>query len=272
MEVLASAAATVIEPGFQERRREAAIRDRLEPVILSGGPQIVLQPIVALADGIRVGAEALSRFPLEWAKPPDEVFGDAASIGVGVELELLAVRCALRHLAEITGYLAINFSPEVLFDVRCLDLLSEFQTDRLVIELSEHDRVLDYPALSNAIAPFRESGIRLAIDDVGAGFSSLRHILLTAPDIIKLDRSIVAGAARDPVLYTLIRSLVDFGHEAGSAVVAEGVEGRDDAAALRAAGVDYAQGWYFGRPGPADQLDDQYEVGDLLDFTAPSIN
>jgi EAL domain-containing protein (putative c-di-GMP-specific phosphodiesterase class I) len=74
------------------------------------------------------------------------------------------------------------------------------------------------------------------------------------------------------VLFTLIRSLVDFGHKSGSAVVAEGVEVRDDAAALRAAGVDYAQGWYFGRPGQADQLDDQYDVGDLLVFTTPSIN
>src|SRR5271154_7427522 len=74
MEVLASAAATIIEPGVQERRREAAIRARLQPVVSSGGPNVLLQPIVALADGARVGAEALSRFPVEWDMPPDEVF------------------------------------------------------------------------------------------------------------------------------------------------------------------------------------------------------
>ena len=65
--------------------------------------------------------------------------------------------------------------------------------DRVLLELSEHDPVEDYPALSSALDPLRAAGLRLAIDDVGAGFSSLRHIVLTAPDVIKLDRSVVAG-------------------------------------------------------------------------------
>jgi EAL domain-containing protein (putative c-di-GMP-specific phosphodiesterase class I) len=106
--------------------------------------------------------------------------------------------------------------------------------------------------------------MRLAIDDVGAGFSSLRHILLTAPDVIKLDRSMVAGAATDSVLQKLVRSLVDFGHGVGAEVVAEGVETRDDAVELRRAGVDYGQGWYFARPAPADQLADSYQVDNLF--------
>jgi GAF domain-containing protein len=92
MEVLARAAATVLEPDEQARRREAEIRGRLQPVITTGGPVVVLQPIVALADGRRVGAEALSRFPAEWAKPPDEVFREATSVGSGALLEVLALR------------------------------------------------------------------------------------------------------------------------------------------------------------------------------------
>jgi GAF domain-containing protein len=96
MEVLASAAATIIEPGVQERNREAKIRARLQPILNAGGPNVVLQPIVALANGVRVGAEALSRFPAEWGQPPDEVFLEAASIGIGVELELWAIRRAVR--------------------------------------------------------------------------------------------------------------------------------------------------------------------------------
>ncbi len=96
--------------------------------------------------------------------------------------------------------------------------------------------------------------MRLAIDDVGAGFSSLRHIVLTKPDVIKLDRSIVDGVTHDDVLATLVHSLVEFGHAAGAAVVAEGIETEDDAATLRGHGVDYGQGWHFGRPGPAADL------------------
>jgi len=263
MEVLASAAATIIEPGVQERRRESLIRDRLGPLIASGGPDIVLQPIVTLVDGVRIGAEALSRFPREWDKAPDVVFADATSIGVGVELEVLAVRRAVTTLSDFTGYLSVNFSPDSLFDDRCQEFLRELPLERIVLELSEHDPVDDYGELSAMLEPLRLKGMRLAIDDVGAGFSSLRHILLTTPEVIKLDRSIVAGAATEPVLRTLVRSLVDFAHGAGATVVAEGVETRDDALALRDVGVDCGQGWYFARPGPVAELVDVYQTGEL---------
>jgi EAL domain-containing protein (putative c-di-GMP-specific phosphodiesterase class I) len=268
---LASAAATLIEPGVQDRRREAEIRERLHPIIERGGPNVVLQPVVALTDGTMVGAEALSRFPAEWGKPPDEVFAEAESIGAGIELELLAVRRAVTEVEKMSGYLAINFSPQTILDVRCIELLSDLPLDRIVLELSEHDRVLDYEVLSRALRPLRERGLRLAIDDVGAGFSSLRHILLTAPDVIKLDRSIVAGAATDPVLLTLVRSLVDFAHESGARVVAEGVETKGDALALRGVGVDYGQGWYFARPSTVDQLLDRYPVDDEANIVPQSV-
>ena len=126
----------------------------------------------------------------------------------------------------------------------------------MLLELSEHDQVEDYAALNAALAPFRAAGLRLAIDDVGAGFSSLRHIVVTAPDVIKIDRSIVAGLDTDPVLDTLIRSLVEFGHGCAVRVVAEGVETADEAAVLRGLGVDYGQGWHYGRPGPPEALAD----------------
>ncbi len=264
MEVLASAAASIIEPGVQERRREALIRDRLKPILDAGGPRIVLQPIVALRDGTRVGAEALSRFPDEWERAPDEVFADATSIGVGLELEMLAVRRAADEFRGVPGYLSINFSAETLLDYRCHELLNELPLERVVLELSEHDPVLNYQVLMDALTPLRDKGLRLAIDDVGAGFSSLRHILLTSPDVIKLDRSIVAGAATDSVLRRLVHSLAQFGHDAGATVVAEGVETREDATALRDVGVDYGQGWYFARPGPADQLTSSYHIDEVL--------
>ena len=263
MEVLASAAATIIEPGIRERERQTVIRDRLRPVFVGGGPDIVFQPIVALDDGLRVGVEALSRFPTGWAMPPDEVFAQATSIGMGVELELLAVRGATARLGDFSGYLSVNFSSATLLDERCIELLEELPLERIILELSEHDRVDDYVTLATVLGPLREKGMRLAIDDVGAGFSSLRHIMLTAPHVIKLDRSMVAGVSTDQILFTLVQALVNFGHGAGAGIVAEGVETMEDASVLRALGVDYAQGWYFARPGPCDELEDYYAVAHL---------
>lgn len=260
MEVLAQAAATVIEPGVRERERIADIRARLNSVFEAGGPTIVVQPIVDLATGARVGAEALSRFPPEWERTPDVVFAEAASIGTGTDLELLVVRRVAELLRTVRGYVAINLSPDTLLSSGCTPLFAPMALDRVVIELSEHEPVDDYDALAAGLAGLRARGARLAIDDVGAGFSSLRHIVLSAPDVIKLDRSIVTGIAGDPVLRTLARSLTDFAHQAGARVVAEGVETAADAAALRDLGVDHGQGWYFARPATADALRDEYPI------------
>jgi EAL domain-containing protein (putative c-di-GMP-specific phosphodiesterase class I) len=93
------------------------------------------------------------------------------------------------------------------------------------------------------------------VDDVGAGFSSLRHIVQTAPDVLKLDRSIVDGVAADPVLRTLVRALVEFAHGCEAKVVAEGIETAVDAAALHELEVDLGQGWHYGRPAAAANLD-----------------
>ncbi|WP_327004084.1 EAL domain-containing protein [Dactylosporangium sp. NBC_01737] len=112
------------------------------------------------------------------------------------------------------------------------------------------------------------------IPDVGAGFSSLRHIVLTQPDVIKLDRSIVAGVDADPVLRVLARSLVDLAAACGAAVVAEGVETEADSLALAGLGVHYGQGWFFGRPGAPSALRPSYELRQpILDApTATSSN
>jgi EAL domain-containing protein (putative c-di-GMP-specific phosphodiesterase class I) len=254
MDVLASAAAVIIEPEVRSQTRRTEISDRLAPVIAAGGPLVALQPIVDLASGDRVGAEALSRFPAEWGKAPDVCFEEAHSIGQGHVLELLALERAAEHLDRVGGYVAMNVSPATLLTPECGELLGRLPLQRVLLELSEHDQVEDYDALDAALAPHRANGLRLAIDDVGAGFSSLRHIVVTSPDVIKIDRSIVTGLNSDPVLSKLVQSLVEFGHGCRVRVVAEGVETVDEAAALRSLGVDYGQGWHFGRPGPPEAL------------------
>jgi EAL domain-containing protein (putative c-di-GMP-specific phosphodiesterase class I) len=254
MKVLASAASVIIEPELREQQRRDDIDGRLDPLVASGGPTVVLQPIVDLATGVRAGAEALSRFPREWGKGPDVVFEEAHSIGRGHEVELLALRGAAAHLDRVGGYVAMNVSPQTLLTPAFAALLADLPLDRVLLELSEHDPVEDYDALTTTLMPFRAAGMRLAIDDVGAGFSSLRHIVVTDPDVIKMDRSIVSGLHVDPVLSKLVEALVVFGHGCGVTVVAEGIETAEEAARLRDLGVDLGQGWYLGRPGPPEAL------------------
>ncbi|MGV8967721.1 MAG: sensor domain-containing phosphodiesterase [Cellulomonas sp.] len=256
MEVLASAAAVIIEPAVLAGARRTEIEARLDPVIAQGGPTVVLQPIIDLATGRRIGAEALSRFPASWGMAPDLVFAEAHSVGLGDQLELLALERAAEHLAVVTGYVAMNVSPQTLLTPAFAALLDRLPLPRVLLELSEHDPVEDYDALRAVLARPRAAGMRLAIDDVGAGFSSLRHIVLCAPDVLKLDRSIIDGVSRDPVLSTLVSALVDFAHGNGSRVVAEGIETAADGELLRSLQVDYAQGWFYGRPGPPEALED----------------
>ena len=268
VEVLAEAAALVIEPQVRVEQRAAEVADRLAPVLVAGGPDVVLQPIVDLRTGTRNGAEALSRFPREWGLTPDVVFDQAHGIGQGDRLELLAISRAAGLLDQVSGYVSINISPQTLLTPLAADMLGVLPLDRVVLELSEHDQVHDYAALRAALDPLRAAGMRLAIDDVGAGFSSLRHIILTAPDMIKLDRSIVSGIDTDAVLTKLARSLVDFSHESGTRVIAEGVETAAEHAVLQQLGVDGGQGWFFGRPGPADALVD---AGTVLAPPSPAV-
>jgi EAL domain-containing protein (putative c-di-GMP-specific phosphodiesterase class I) len=260
MQVLAHATAVIIEPDVHRRRRNAAIESRLRPLLDRGGPVVLLQPIVDLTGGRRVGAEALSRFPQEWDQPPDECFADAQLIGERETLEIAALRRAAAHLPAVAGYVAMNISPATLFSEDGRRFLDGLPLDRIVLELSEHDPIHDYERLKAVLAPLRARGMRLAIDDVGAGFSSLRHIVATAPDVIKIDRSIVSGVAGDAVLPVVVKALVELAGAVGADVVAEGIETEAEAVALTGLGVGLGQGWYFDAATTAEALRDQYAL------------
>ena len=120
--------------------------------------------------------------------------------------------------------------------------------DRLIIEITEHAQVEDYVQLADALAPLRACGARLAIDDVGAGFASLRHILRLEPDIVKLDLTLTHEIARDPAREALAWSLVRFAEGIDATIAAEGIETPEDLAVLRSLGVTYGQGFYLARP------------------------
>jgi PAS domain S-box-containing protein len=229
-------------------------RRRIQAVLDSGGPQILVQPIVELRSGAVIGGEALSRFSGPPNQGPDTWFADAADVDLGAELELLAVRVALEKLNAMprNTYLSVNVSPAVATSAELFDLLgsAHADTERVVLELTEHADVADYPALLTGLVHLRALGVRIAVDDTGAGFSSLRHILNLRPDIVKLDLDLVQGIHNDPARRALAAGLLVFAQEIGAYLVAEGIETANELAALRDIGVTHGQGYHLGHPAP----------------------
>ncbi len=231
----------------EEREREIVRRVR---AAVAAGIEVVFQPIVELATRRPIGVEALARFP-DGAQP--EVWLEqAATVGLRPELELAALRSALASLERLPDhlFLSVNVSPSVLDSREAIEILAQAPLERLVIETTEHAPVEDYEALRRALQELRASGLRLAVDDAGAGFASLRHVVQLAPDMIKIDRSLVAEVERDAAARALASALVAFASEMGQLVIAEGIESEASLAALVALGIGHGQGYAIARPGP----------------------
>jgi len=233
----------------KERREQAA---RIEGLLALNRLAMVYQPIHRLADGRPVGVEALARFPDQQTRTPDRWFAEAANVGLGVELEMLAVRQAIRGLPFIPAelYVAVNVSPAAALSPELEAIVAAAPAGRLVVEVTEHSKVADYDALSAALARLRQRA-RIAIDDVGAGYSGLRRILDLRPDILKLDMSLTRDVDSDPARAALARALVTFAQGISCRIVAEGIETEAEMKTLRSLGVGYGQGWHFSRPMPS---------------------
>ena len=234
---------------------DGGTRERIEAVLAGGDLSTVFQPVVDLADTTVVGYEALSRFA---PGTPDTRtwFAQAEDVGLSADLEVAAVARAVASTADLpaSGFVALNVSPATLVGGHLADLPLEDvlrSGSSVVVELTEHVPVSDYDALAASFAPLREAGARLALDDTGAGFAGLRHLLHLHPDIIKLDISLVTGIEADPARRALAAALLSFAGDIGAQVVAEGVETAAQAEVLAALGVRWAQGFLYGRPAPA---------------------
>ena len=118
----------------------------------------------------------------------------------------------------------------------------------LVVELTEHQQVEDYVGLSASLNNLRDHGVRVAIDDVGSGFSSFRHVTRVNPEILKLDRTLVCGIDDDPVRQSLAAAIVSFARDVGATVVSEGIESERELACLRELAVGCGQGFFIARP------------------------
>lgn len=266
LELIAELLAEIVKVGGPAERRRRLISSRVSEAITHQHFRIVYQPIIDVAMGSVVGAEALTRFSGGPTRP-NVWFAEAASVGLGVDLELATIAAALVGLDQLepSQYLAINASPQTVLAPRLLSMLAASQPNRIVVELTEHSAITSYEALGEAIDRLRACGVRIAVDDAGAGFSSLSHVLKIRPSLLKIDRSIVKGLEIDPARISLVQAIIDTAVRVEATIIAEGVETRADLDFIGSLGITHAQGYFLGRPAalPAAPRAPHADVGNV---------
>jgi EAL domain-containing protein (putative c-di-GMP-specific phosphodiesterase class I) len=223
-------------------------KPEVRAILDTAAVRVALQPVIELPSGAVVGNEALSRFG--GRIPTDRWFKAANKYGYGDELERLCLGSALALLPGLPAeqFLAVNISPAALADEGVLALLEAADLRRVVVEITEHEAVENYAVTREALGRLRSAGARIAVDDTGAGFASLRHVLMLQPDVIKLDLSLTRDVDVDRRQQALVRAVTAFSAQVGATVLAEGVETQAQLDTLREIGVRLGQGWHLGVP------------------------
>ena len=254
MKLFASLAAVEIDKERAASQAREAIRARIRDVVGTDRLQIVYQPICRVDTGEIVGLEALSRFDAEPRRSPDLWFAEAAEAGLGTWLEMAAIQRSTGLLAALppSVYLAVNASPQTVLSGEFETALSGAPLSQIVLELTEHASVDDYPKLIEQLEPLRAGGLRLAVDDAGSGYSGLQHILALRPDLLKLDMALIRDINTDTARQALAAALATFARNTGAVVIAEGVETEAELRKLRELGLGMVQGYLLGRPMAAD--------------------
>lgn len=247
----AGLAAERIESSLESDMELAATKERVEDMLDGHAITIFHQPIHALDTNEPMGVECLARFPNNAKRGPEAWFDDAEKVGLGIELEMAAVRCALDTLNHVPEgkYAAVNVSPATILSGALEKELEGVETEKLVIEVTEHQKVADFTVLARKLQKLKGK-VRIAIDDVGTGYSGLRHIVDLMPDILKMDMALTRDIHRDPARRALTGALVQLARDIDCKLVAEGIETVEERDAMAALGVDYGQGYFYARPLP----------------------
>ena len=227
-------------------------RHRIRKVIDGCRLMTAFQPVRDANTRHLVGVEALTRIASEDGVGPEQWFAEAAAVGLSQDLDIAALETALEAAQRLPPciYVALNVSPLTCLDARLPNILekSGLPLDRMVLELTERLAVESYVPLLAALEPLRRRGLRIAVDDAGSGFASMRHVLRLRPDVIKLDRSLIAGIHDDDGQLALGYAMTEFARHIGATIVAEGIETEAELAAVAAIGMTSAQGYLLGRP------------------------
>jgi EAL domain-containing protein (putative c-di-GMP-specific phosphodiesterase class I)/CheY-like chemotaxis protein len=217
-------------------------------VIAQGSFRPVFQPIVDLVDGGLRGYEALTRF--DDAAPPDVRFREALAVGLGPDLELATLARALESATDLPdgAFVSLNVTPGLLHPggERLQEVLRS-ATCPVVLEITEREVIDDYGAIRSVVSAL-EPTVRLSIDDAGAGFASMRHVVMLEPNFVKLDRTWVTGIEGEPTKQAMVAGLVHFASSTGCHLIAEGIETESERSTLIDLGVGLGQGYLLGRP------------------------
>ncbi|HSC85381.1 MAG TPA: bifunctional diguanylate cyclase/phosphodiesterase [Pseudomonas sp.] len=230
----------------------------LDLILAHGDLHSLFQPIVSLSERRILGYEALTRGPSNSPlHAPIALFSVARNVGRLSELELAARTSACRRFREqqLLGKLFLNVSPESLLEPshqpgRTLKLLQNLgiEPDQVVIELTEQAPIDDFSLLDTALHHYRAMGFSIAIDDLGAGYSSLRLWSELRPDYVKIDRHFIDGIHLDAVKREFVGSILKMAKASRAQVIAEGIELAEELAVLTEMGVDLVQGYLLSRP------------------------
>ncbi len=218
----------------------------------------LFQPILNLKSGKYFGYEGLTRGPSESKlHTPIALFDAASKENLSLELEMLCRKTILERFAGLglPGTLFLNVSPDALlhpsFRNGCtLDFIKEigFSADRVVIEITENQPTYDFAGMRKALLHYRHMGFKIAIDDLGEGFSSLRLWSELRPDFIKIDKHFVQGADQDPIKLQFLKSIQQIAESCGTHVIAEGIETLPEITLLKDIGINFGQGYLIAHP------------------------
>lgn len=233
-------------------------REALLAIIEHRAITTLFQPIVSTLEKRIVGYEALSRGPSNSPlHSPLTLFATARHFGLLTDLEILCRYSAVQSFCEagFEGQLFLNVSPESLLEQqhypgRTLSILRQFgiTPDQVVIELTEHSPIDNVGLLQSALHHYRDMGFSIALDDLGAGYSSLRLWTELQPEFVKIDRHFIDGIHRDPLKREFVGSIMNMAKASRSHVIAEGIELAEELRVLESMGVDWVQGYWLGRP------------------------
>ena len=248
--LFAEIAGAQIERKEEQDRQILATRRRIEKLVERKQFSVVYQPLWNIRTGNVFGFECLARFPTDPGRSSHSWFVEADSVGLLADLELALIAFALSTAESLPASirLSINVSATTILDSRFTETLLKFNVGQLLIELTEHAQIDDYDAVAQVLAPLRRMGARIAVDDAGAGFASLQHLIGVKADLIKLDRSLIHGIDKAPASRAMIAALLHFASDTDSTVLAEGVETKAEIDALAALGVEFGQGFFLGKP------------------------
>lgn len=233
---------------------------------------VLFQPIFGFREGRIVGYEALARGPAgSMLHAPQELFGAAQEAGISLELNIICIQEILRAFSRegLEGNLFLNVSPQLIIQrgfeqERAARFMRELglEARRIVIELTEDYPTVDFRFVHESLMLYRSMGFRVAIDDLGEGFASLRLWSELRPEYVKADKHFVRGIARDPVKLQFLKAIQHIAESSGSHVIAEGIEGADDFRVTKDIGIACGQGWFIGRPAarPDTRLPDEAQA------------